>query len=274
MLKFGYAITCHRAQGGEWRKVFVDFAGMNKLNAESMRWSYTALTRAKTSVVATNALHHPSILKPTKQVAASSSPMAATPPANIGSKTQSNEETAIPASASAAIAPSAVIRQQVEQILPEGWRIESSRRLPYHERVVFSVGSSHVTADIYYKSNHRISNIEIRAVRGQELIDQQAAAFLAPLKGLSLVQGKEITPEIREIHAPFVDELKVTLAAEHLEIVSLKSNTEFHLVARFRHGHAEGTVNYYFDGKGRFKSYSPHSDCPGPIIEYIQTIHG
>ena len=45
--KYGYAMTCHKAQGGEWENVFVDmcrFGGM--ANEDYFRWAYTALTRA------------------------------------------------------------------------------------------------------------------------------------------------------------------------------------------------------------------------------------
>ena len=47
-IKFGYAVTCHKAQGGEWAKVFVDCnAEMGKANPTYFRWLYTAITRAK-----------------------------------------------------------------------------------------------------------------------------------------------------------------------------------------------------------------------------------
>jgi ATP-dependent exoDNAse len=45
-VKFGYAVTCHRAQGGEWEWVFVDYTGRNDLSDEALRWVYTATTRA------------------------------------------------------------------------------------------------------------------------------------------------------------------------------------------------------------------------------------
>jgi hypothetical protein len=273
MLKFGYAITCHKAQGGEWRTVFVDFAGMNKLNAESMRWSYTALTRAEFSVVATNAPHH-SILKPTKQVTTFLAPLVATTPASGGNMAEPNEVSVNPAGILAGLTPAAAIRQQVEQLLPEGWKIASTRTLPYQERVSLSIGSSHVTVSIYHKSNYQISKISIVPVQGQEAIDQQAVDFLAPLKGLSLVLGQKGPPEIQEIHEPFIEDLKGELAANHLELVSIVSISEFHLVARFRYGHAEGSVNYWFKGKGTFSKFEPQSNCPAPIIERIQSIHG
>lgn len=46
--KFGYAVTVHKAQGGEWKHVFVDLrAAMGRDTREFYRWAYTALTRAK-----------------------------------------------------------------------------------------------------------------------------------------------------------------------------------------------------------------------------------
>ncbi|MBQ9310546.1 MAG: AAA family ATPase [Bacteroidales bacterium] len=49
-VKYGYSITCHKAQGGEWDTVFVDFRGRVGLNVECLRWSYTALTRARKTI--------------------------------------------------------------------------------------------------------------------------------------------------------------------------------------------------------------------------------
>jgi hypothetical protein len=53
-VKFGYAITCHKAQGGEWDKVFVDYYGNVSLKDHPIRWCYTATTRAKNSLYAIN----------------------------------------------------------------------------------------------------------------------------------------------------------------------------------------------------------------------------
>lgn len=47
-VKFAYAVTCHKAQGGQWKAVFVDqgYLKEDMLNTEYYRWLYTALTRA------------------------------------------------------------------------------------------------------------------------------------------------------------------------------------------------------------------------------------
>lgn len=46
-LKFAYAVTCHKAQGGQWERVFVDqgFIPPEVQGAEYLRWLYTAFTR-------------------------------------------------------------------------------------------------------------------------------------------------------------------------------------------------------------------------------------
>lgn len=47
-VKFAYALTCHKAQGGQWQAVFVDqgFLKEDMVNEEFARWLYTALTRS------------------------------------------------------------------------------------------------------------------------------------------------------------------------------------------------------------------------------------
>ena len=47
-VKFAYAVTCHKAQGGQWRAVFVDrcLFGDEPMTKDMLRWLYTAVTRA------------------------------------------------------------------------------------------------------------------------------------------------------------------------------------------------------------------------------------
>jgi exodeoxyribonuclease-5 len=47
-VKFSYAITCHKSQGGQWDIVFVEQPYLpNGIDKEYLRWLYTAITRAK-----------------------------------------------------------------------------------------------------------------------------------------------------------------------------------------------------------------------------------
>lgn len=55
-VKFNYAVTCHKAQGGQWPVVFIDQGYLTKemLNIEFLRWLYTAFTRATEKVYLMN----------------------------------------------------------------------------------------------------------------------------------------------------------------------------------------------------------------------------
>src|SRR5690606_12728539 len=47
-VKFSYAITCHKSQGGQWDTVFIEQPyAPNGIDTEYLRWLYTAVTRAK-----------------------------------------------------------------------------------------------------------------------------------------------------------------------------------------------------------------------------------
>ena len=55
-VKYGYAVTCHKAQGGQWRHVFLDqgYVTNEMMTADYYRWLYTAFTRASEKLYLVN----------------------------------------------------------------------------------------------------------------------------------------------------------------------------------------------------------------------------
>lgn len=55
-VKYAYAVTCHKAQGGQWKNVFIDqgYVPEEGQDLEYYRWLYTALTRATGTVYLVN----------------------------------------------------------------------------------------------------------------------------------------------------------------------------------------------------------------------------
>jgi exodeoxyribonuclease-5 len=55
-IKFAYAVTCHKAQGGQWDAVFVDQGYLTEemIDIDFLRWLYTAVTRAKKELFLVN----------------------------------------------------------------------------------------------------------------------------------------------------------------------------------------------------------------------------
>ena len=54
--KYGYSLTTHKSQGGEWKRAMVDFDTKfwNKENEQFYRWCYTGITRAKDELFIVN----------------------------------------------------------------------------------------------------------------------------------------------------------------------------------------------------------------------------
>lgn len=55
-LKYAYAVTCHKAQGGQWARVYIDqgFIPEDETRANYLRWLYTAFTRTTERVYLVN----------------------------------------------------------------------------------------------------------------------------------------------------------------------------------------------------------------------------
>ena len=52
-MKYAYGVTCHKAQGGQWKHVYIDMGYIQQgaaLSLDFYRWLYTAFTRATEKV--------------------------------------------------------------------------------------------------------------------------------------------------------------------------------------------------------------------------------
>jgi exodeoxyribonuclease-5 len=54
--KYAYCVTCHKAQGGQWKHVYIDMSGIDTeaLDDSFYRWLYTAITRATEKIFLIN----------------------------------------------------------------------------------------------------------------------------------------------------------------------------------------------------------------------------
>ncbi len=55
-VKYAYAVTCHKAQGGQWKNVIVDLSYVppEQQAHDFYRWLYTAITRARSNLYLLN----------------------------------------------------------------------------------------------------------------------------------------------------------------------------------------------------------------------------
>jgi hypothetical protein len=267
-LRFGYAVTCHKAQGGEWDAVFIDFAGMNKLGRSELRWSYTALTRASRAVVATNALHH-SLLTPRRPVGGLT-PLPSTP-ASVESVTDklAPAPTVAPLSQMFDGAGTPFQRgllNEVQSRLPSGWRIGAIKHVQFQECYTLEKAAYVATARLYFNSSNRVSSVQLVPGARSDL-DEELHAALRSITGITIVLGGEPEGAIEPSHVPFVEELRRKGAGAGLSAVRFESKTRYHLVGVFRDGDIEGSFDYYIDKVGRLsREPSPHAGVSSKLV--------
>ncbi len=224
-LKFGYAITCHKAQGSEWNHVFVKCkTNQSQLTAEYFRWFYTAITRTSTKLY----LLDPPHLKigmgitvvQTPGIGLSKEPMqveansARRQTEEISSQEVVNlpssdlDTFGIPTSAPFLLA----ILDEVRKLISDkGIRIDRIAHNQYQEAYSLNRGNEYVRVNIVYNSREKITSVNASQVSefSSELIN-----LLIPLRGNLLVAD----PVVQGDQFMFEQEF---LNAFHLRIVSI-----------------------------------------------------
>lgn len=147
-VRYGYAVTCHKSQGGEWDDVFIDFDGVH-VDRFGLRWIYTAMTRAKQHIYAANLpqvapidkLNIAPITKVDKPISSYPSLMSSVAD-NIVSPFHTSQ---------AAPYLRAKYAEVVAQLMHSDYRVVNVQSLQYLERYTISVPSGKsVLVDFYY----------------------------------------------------------------------------------------------------------------------------
>ena len=249
-LKFGYAITCHKSQGGEWNHVFVDFRAntMGKRSEGYFRWVYTAITRAARHLYAINAPH----TRPDSGLSLSLETINLPDeprPATTETKTTSSRQEATQTTDNTAPwddletleewsepaankitpqtqtqtnnAPTPVgnslhemIYQHINKLcIPQQITISDLQHHPYNEQYTFSQQQELATLMIYYNGKNTIT--KIRTAKNSPL-ELHIAQQLQPLVGKNATQATH-SPETSTQNNTQTETAKFTEQAEFLQ---------------------------------------------------------
>lgn len=196
-LKFGYAITCHKAQGSEWNSVFVKCKShQSQLTADYFRWLYTAITRTAKNLY----LLDPPDIRPWSGIKMGTNPaldmldvaMPEEAPAPITvpqpqtAPTLSFEDSGtfgIPANAKVLLSLLAEVRRLTDG---KGIAIDEVVHNQWQESYHFKRGAEFARMDISYSSRNRVSAVASRSVGG---LGSELAELLSALKGRPLLAG-------------------------------------------------------------------------------------
>jgi len=207
-VKFGYAITCHKAQGSEWNHVFVKCdTHQSKLSADYFRWFYTAITRTSSKLY----LLDPPAIKIGAGIKVVSSPNASMSCApnpvidvasnnNITLDTQVNETFGIPINAYFSLE---LLKRVSELINGSGVTIQDVNQGQYQEIYFFQQGDEIVRIDIAYNGKGKVSKITTPMKIELSL---KVIELISPLQGVLVVPIRPNSTGIFEFDEEFLND--------------------------------------------------------------------
>ncbi len=271
-LKYAYAVTCHKAQGGEWPTVYVDFQSQNKLDPMAIRWSYTALTRAARNVVATNALHHHSLTPLRKRASIAVLASQISP----GSVEQTLPSVPMPDFVSEESAIHQQIYARLSVLLPAGFSINSLTVRPYLSQWSVSKDTCSCLVKVHYSGRNKITDVRSDSASPGEWIKPLQAA-VQQLNNVQLavtaVDEPQSAPVLDKKHGSFFIDLNARCVSLNIRVLSIEHLTDFHSRCTLETGGTIFCVNYYFDETHRFTSYSPDTGLLDRLRKIIDSVH-
>ena len=239
-VKYGYAMTCHKAQGGEWNTVVVDFeSNAGNRNASFFRWAYTAITRAAKKLVVVN----PPDFSEVSEIAwAQSAEAPAVPPSQAGQKDFTSDPDWDCFSFSAATAPLMPIHCQLRAVWEaQGIGIERLQHLQYCERYALIREGKRAVVQYYYDKKHRVSRADMvsNALSDSDLANDALAS-------LNVLVGKEGTGTQDQFIQAFLDRLDADLHGSPIRRTASKS-MPYRLRVSFADPFRKGDIDFTYD---------------------------
>lgn len=257
-LRFGYAITCHKAQGGEWSHVIVICpTRQNPRTADFFRWLYTAMTRTSGKLYLVDP---PDVrLKP----------VGRWPTLSEGEVPQSQNLPSTPSEFSDQTHLSDVAQDVSPQVSFELWLHEEVRKRleaidseiediahhPYREAYFVKRGSESVRVDIIYKGNYTISRISSPRPTA---LSEEVCKRLDPLIGKKAPprtpSGGKSTSPTRPFLKEFHERLLAPLIEKGIRVSSLKEQDWNQRYSLMR-GSDEVVVDIFFNGREQLTTF-------------------
>ncbi len=276
-LRFGYAITCHKAQGGEWTHVIVSCATrQNPRSSDYFRWLYTAMTRTSGKLYLVDP---PEIkLQPAGTDWSTPSSTEDVPPSGeLGLSDQRGKLPEPNESPSPSVSPQSLFRSwlqtEIRALLADaGVEIEDVAHHQYREAYFFKRGANAVRIDIGYKGNWTVSGVTCHRPDGfAEEIMPRLADLIGQKPGAGGSNAAGGSAPGRPFLKDFHDRLLAALTQNGIGVISLKEQawSQRYVLAR---GSDSVTVDIFYNGRNqltRFMPINPSAD-PTPSLVKLQ----
>ena len=282
-LKFGYAITCHKAQGSEWNHVFVKCKShQSQLTADYFRWLYTAITRTAQNLYLLDPPNLPvgsgiklvpnpalAILGAPKktQEAHPAAPVLPSQPSSVVSQ-QESETFGIPASAPFLLSVLAEVRKLIDG---KGIAIENLFHNQYQEVYHFKREAESARIDIAYNSKNKITGVAAPHLTG---LGAELASMLATLKGQPLFAGGDSAIADTRFAKQFLNDFHekvLSLCSDNAITVQKVVEQQWCLHYSFTKDGAVAVYDVWYNSKDQFTKCQPliPACSPGSLVGEI-----
>lgn len=300
-LKFGYAITCHKAQGSEWNHVFVKCkTHQSQLSADYFRWFYTAITRTSQylylldppnlrlgsgiKVVQPPGIGLPSEAKSsggskreevsadktmdTPEQTATDKPTESLPNAEA-TQWQSANTFGIPHTAPFLLS---LLGRVQDLVANTDIKIDGISHNQYQEAYTFRRGEDFARVDIGYNGKEKISGVTSPHLSE---LSSQVVSLLTPLKGAPVARSPTIPASDFSFEEDFLNQLHhrlIPLAEERGIVIQNVVKHPWSLRYTFNRGSEVAVYDIFFNGGHRFtKCQALITACsPGDLVGDVQ----
>jgi tRNA A37 threonylcarbamoyladenosine biosynthesis protein TsaE len=275
-LKFGYAITCHKAQGSEWNHVFVKCkTNQSPLSANYFRWLYTAITRTADKLY---------LMDPPKIKLGSGIEMVSNPGLSFPSGTQQQVQQIAPLitphmeietpevsiSSNSFDIPSGslfllTLLQRVQGIVAKvNTEIDYIEHKQFLEMYFFKQGEDVCRININYNGKSKITNVNAHNL-GE--FSDELVRLLEPLKLGTLALIQDDIGEQFEFDKPFLNDFHsilvqlasaINIKIQHVESISYCQRYSF------TRDNEVAVFNIFYNGKSQFKKWEVLQNACSP----------
>lgn len=251
-IKFGYAVTCHKAQGGEWANTFLNCkTSMGYFNSSYFRWLYTGITRAKDNLYTLDEPHFTigSNLQPPKIENFQ-------PREDILTLNAEISEIELPFDFSNQTDFVKHIYLIVSECLKdENVNINDIRHTNYLEHYTISQGNETAVFKINYNSHNKITTIQ-KPASSTEFVESVYSKLVKLQNKLVIVAEHEIKETEFEFEEAFQKEfyesLKVKLEPYNFQIVKIE-HKQYHEIYEIKKNGLTATYKFWYDRNFKFK---------------------
>ncbi len=238
-VKYGYAMTCHKAQGGEWHTVIVDFESIAGVrNASFFRWAYTAITRAAEKLIIVN----PPDFTPVSTIDWGSSARTSAIAGQSSFQSLIDDPDWQRLTFTAAIAPLMQIHQQLRRVWgAQGIVVEQLQHLQYCERYTLLCNGKRAMVQYYYNAKFHVG--KSGSVPGAVSDSQLADAALTSLRALAnSPSAEQPAPFVQD----FLDGLDNAIGDSKIRRIGYKL-MQYRLRVSFADDYRQGDIDFTYD---------------------------